>query len=264
LGERRRRDLNLVDQGDILQSEAAVLSLEQNLESSRRISRDLQRQVEIFWGRRFEDGSSIALETLKVEKSQIPSQSEFVVENRADYLAADRLASAGISEAQLLRSKVEPELSLFGSLQFSGFESGFSEAEKEIFESSYPRYSLGLELQVPLDFGKVSRLRKAGDHLKQSREFERSKIRQSLERDFLNLQDRVQELEARLATQERLIETQRQKLKNEDGRFRQGRSSSFQMLSFEEDLAGSELQALELYADLRLVLAELQLFESPL
>lgn len=259
---KKRQQAGLADRGDVLQSEAATLELQQSLESAKRLLRELYRQLSLYRGQ-VVDETEVRLEGLAFKEIEDLNQAAYQVRERLDFQAIDKLSKLAEEEAELLRSSVQPDLNLFGSLRSSTIESGFGDAEKEILDLSYPQWEVGAQLSLPLDFAKNARIRDAARALEVSKRLERDQRLLDLERSYQNLVDRYQDLKARLRIQTQLIETQSKKLKNEDERFRQGRSSSFQILSFEDDLSASELQALELSSELRLVLAELELFSSP-
>ncbi|TVQ77372.1 MAG: TolC family protein [Bradymonadales bacterium] len=257
---KRRFDLNLIDRGDLYQSEAAVLQLKQNLESAERLQRDIRREFEEF-RRSNEFESELELETLSLKVPDLPTVGEWP-QFREDLQAVQTLSRAAEAEKEISRSATHPDLFLFGNFRSASFGSRFSGSQSQVFELKHPSYEFGLQFQLPLDFGNLARLRSAADRDYFVQRQEEARVEEGLHRELVGLKDRLDELLAKLKVQEDLIEIQRKKLAHEDSRFRQGRSTSFQILTFEEDLSNAELQLLEFYADLRMSLAELRLFSE--
>lgn len=256
---RKRLDLNLVDKSDVLQSSAAVLQLKQSLEDSRTREQEAVRQLHLFIQTNLEPDFPTDVLEFKVEDVKIPET--WNPENRGDLNALKLLAEAELADAASRSSSLYPDLNLFGSYSGNSFDTSFGAAEKEVFKNDFRRYEIGLRLEVPLSFKKLSDVRAAEYREAKSAELVYMQARREFDYAFQNLRGQVQEVLRKLEFAKELEKTQRDKLKNEDTRYRQGRSSSFQLLRFEEDLALAELEVLKLYAQLRGLLSELRLYQ---
>lgn len=259
----RRRSLNVVDDGDVLQSQAAVLRIQQNLEEAQRLEREARRQMQFLMGQ--EDlagdrGAVWTLEPLSFDFSEMNVPPTWNRDDRLDYRAAQLSAIAAREEASAGRSALDPQLDLFARYGGRSLDSSFSKAQSQTFDHSFPQYEIGVELMLPLSVHQTRRAQSAQSRASDIADVQRSSLERRLDRRFYDLKEELTELISRIRVAKDLEQTQKRKLEHEDQRFRQGRSSSFQILSFQEDLAQSELGLLSLYAQLRQSIAQLKLY----
>lgn len=256
----KRFRANIIDKGDLLQSEAAVLQLQQALEDSRAREQEALRHLYLYVSS--SEAAQFSTEDLVFSLDQVAVPENWSPQSRLDLRSLELLAEAEAAEARAKISRSYPDLRVSGSYSGNSFDASFGEAEKEVFKDDFRRYELGLQLKVPLQFSKLADTRAAAKHEASSAEIQYRIGRRELEIGFSNLKGQITETLNKLDFAMRLEKTQREKLANEDKRYRQGRSSSFQLLTFEEDLAAAELEALTLFARLRSLLADLQLFQE--
>lgn len=258
---RKRLDLKIIDQGDFLQSEARVLNLQQQLEETRRREREARREFFFYLNREFSnEPQSFELEALQFDPTSAKVVEEWGSSQRLDLAALQKLREAARAESIAIRSSLDPDVKLIASYEGDSADSSFGSAARDSLNNSFRKYQVGVQLQVPLGFGWLKDSKQAAQLRAKEKEIEYSQTRFELEKRFTNLRQQINDLKSRISLAERLTATEQKKLDNEQKRFRQGRSTSFQVLSFEEDLAQAELSLLGLYAQLRLALAQMRLF----
>lgn len=260
----RRAKLKVVDKGDVLQSRAALFQLKQRLEEVKRQELEAKRSLRFFLGEVDESAAMSPSDELRIEIDQVELPDSFSPEKREDLKALKKLTEASDAAYRKTDYELDPNLNLYASYSGNSNDSEFSSAESQVFDNSFRQYEVGLQLAIPLGFRTNKNVRASKQKEKEATYLEYNQAKLAIEKAFLDLKTRIRETISKLQVAESLEQTQREKLSNEDKRFRQGRSSSFQILTFEEDLAEAELQRIRLYAQLRQLLADLELFSGPL
>ncbi len=129
-------------------------------------------------------------------------------------------------------------LDLIASTSLSGQDPDWNESAKRAQKGRYPTHFIGLQWVVPLDQGITSRALERQAVL--SRTSAAKKVYYQTEQKEAMLQDLVaqhNQMVEMLALNLKLEKTQAEKLKNERQLLNQGRSSIYQVLQFELDLA---------------------------
>lgn len=259
----KRRKLNVADQGDVLQSKARVLEIEQALESSLRAEKEARRALRFFVSGSLSSvdiQNEWSLEGLTFDLPEFKVPETWSRDDRLDLRAIAESREAAVASAKSAKSGLNPQVDLYAQYGGRSADMDFGEAESQVFDNSFRRYEVGLELSVPLFVHKLRKAQQSKDREVDVAQANYRLAEYRLEQAYENLRDQLQDLQRRIRVAIELKETQRRKLANEDNRFRQGRSSSFQVLSFQEDLADADLGVLSLYVELRQIMAQMKLF----
>ncbi|PIR22236.1 MAG: hypothetical protein COV44_09060 [Deltaproteobacteria bacterium CG11_big_fil_rev_8_21_14_0_20_45_16] len=258
---RKRLKLNVVDRGDVLQSEAQVLRLQQSLEESKRNEKAALRSMLLnLRNEEGEEREGLEVDSLEIKdlKFEIPESWDEAA--RSDLEATRSRMRAAEEDSVQTRSSLLPDLNLYASYSGNAAELSLSKAEESTLDNSYRTYEVGVKLSIPLNIlgqNEVA-VAKRKQALAAAMDFNQKK--RSLQSQFLDLRDQIQETLENIKTAQQLKKTESEKLKHEQKRFKQGRSTSFQVLSFEEDLARADLELLRLYALARNLRSQFRLF----
>jgi outer membrane protein TolC len=258
---RKRLKLKVIDRGDVLQSEAQLMQIKQNLESAKTRELTAKRHLELNLNENFDSAETYEVSNLNLNLEEVEVPESWDEEKRLDLQAMKELSEAAVLEASSARSSLDPDVSLTASYSGNSADTSFLRAEKEALNNSFRTYEIGVNLQIPLYFARTNNAKEAKDYQAQASRLEYEQARYRMKKAFLDLRSRIQENLQRIKIARELEKTEARKLKNEQKRFRQGRSTSFQVLSFEEDLARAEISLLGLYAQSRQDLAEMSLYE---
>lgn len=179
---------------------------------------------------------------------------------RMDALSANYAAEQAAYEARRVADSLNPTLDLYASYAANGIDAKKSEAWDKAGRAETTRTQVGVIFSTPLDFGLKSDQRRASRLSAESATSRAqglgraSKIAwQDLQRSIVNL--RAQVKEARV-----LADLQGRKVTSERKRFRQGRTTTLQMTTFELDASESELDLYRLMVDLRKAEGSARLF----
>ena len=249
---------NLVDEADYLQAEA-------NLQA---------RELEV-------ENSLIELETARREFNSVRQSSEEVAV--LDKSAADRefLLNAKLPEKSGVREDVQiaietqklstantllgsernkPNLELYGSYSMWGRDKEYSNAYSESIDGNQPWTVVGLRFSTPLDFGALSDYRKGYAQEKVAAELNSRRKVYEVDREYDILSQRFEQFKKRLKLSKRMEEIQQRKLAAEKKRFNQGRTTTFQVLQFEQDFANTQLLTIRNEQELVTTYNQLKLF----
>lgn len=256
----RRVRQNLADRSDLLQSTSARQLRELELQGS--------LNDEIIAASLF--NSLRGVESSKVEEELTPLQSlplETLTPperkgQRGDTLAALYGKNANQLLAQSNREKNRYSLEVTGSLStngrsVTGFESAFSDSVTYL----KPIYQVGLKLSVPLAFDLTSEVDQS--YIDEASALELKHSRKLLEEnvEWSNLILQFEDLKKRIDLAKQIENIQREKFINEKQRQSLGRSTTFLVLQFEQDLANSQLNLLKLRSEFLITLSRLKAFE---
>lgn len=260
---KKRFKAKLIDQGDLLQSEARVLELKQVLAATKTQEKQSRRLLAYFLNKDLEARyDAYALSALKVELSKNDIPEGWEREKREDLEAAYQAMLAARADSKSVRSSLDPEVKLVGHYLGDSADAGFSDAQSQAWDGSFREYSIGLQVSIPLGIPRQLDVREAKKLEADAAQLEFRQTEQQLSKRFFELREDLEQLieKVQLGVERKVKESK--KLANEEKRFRQGRSTSFQVLSFQEDLAKAELELIQFYAEARRALAELKLFSS--
>lgn len=179
---------------------------------------------------------------------------------REDVLA--RLASnkAAVANAELGRQRNRPNLELYGQYSINGRDKDYSDAWDQSMTATRPFSIVGVRFTTPLDVWSLSDYKKSYAQEVVASEMSYKRKVYEVEREWEILVDRFSNLKKRLKLSQKLERVQEQKLTTEKKRYRQGRTTTFQVLQFEQDFANAQLIKLRNERDLITLYNQLKLF----
>lgn len=258
----RRLRMHLADRADELQARAALelkrLDVQASIDSERQAARDFNsaRGIE----------SDEVLEPLaSAEIPPPPSQSPERAAFRDDVKAAERQRDAVQAGARLARERNLPMLDVYGSYAFNGRSESLGTSLGEPLRQGKETAAVGVRLSVPLDLGTLvaNRTGWAREESAAGVGYERKLFEQ--ERDWQELGKRLTDARRRLELAWTLEEVQKAKMIRERERLENGRSTTYQVLLFQQDYSQSQLVRLRSEAEVLGLLAQIKLFgDTPL
>ena len=232
-----RYNRSLADASDLVQIEALVqnytLALKQAQESVRSTSisfNNMRGSESLQVNEKLQPFNTSILEKLKVPTS---------VGYRTDVKAALYSLEASKLQAKLSKDKLRPSLDLSSTYSLKNIKGTRSDALSDSFETDTPTWSVGLTLSTPLDFGILSRAKAGYDHevAAAKENFDKQVIDQKVE--WQNYLKKLQYSKENLAHSTKLKEIQKTKLQYEKDKYNKGRTTLFQVLSYETEYASS-------------------------
>lgn len=254
----QRAKLNLGNQSDFLQTEAAYLARSLELQNALDEERAASRAFNTMRGIDADDVKEqvTLLDEKTLQSLEIPKRNEL----RDDVKAAAFQKNLAAANSRLGEERNKPNVSLYGSYGLNGRDAKASEATSEGFKSDHPNYTVGLRVDIPLSVGIQDSVRQgyrkeamAADLNYQRKVFEQERLWKDLTNQF---KDSV----ARYRLAQKMEKAQKEKMDFERGRQTRGLTTTFQVIQFEQDYANSQLARLRLQADIVNVYSQLKTF----
>jgi outer membrane protein TolC len=255
----RRARLQLAEQSDLLQSKANLEQTKLQLQTARDTERTSSQSFNVARYNTTDDVPEKLepLENERIDSLQPPERKGM----RDDVKAAEQAAKASAAGARAQASRDLPQLDVYGSYSTnSRLLPEASEASYESVRLNNPTKSVGVRFSVPLDFGTVSDARKGLKLQETAADLNYQKTVFDVEKQWSDLSQRFLEAKQRLLLARSIEDAQQKKLENERGRLNRGRTTTYQVLLFEQDYRQSQLTRIQAQADVLQILAQMKLF----
>ncbi len=236
----KRVGMRLVDDVDGLQAQASYEMRDLELQTSLDERAQLARQFNMMRG-----SQNDAVETL----SELPDPTvilqgvkEGTNMTREDFRMIYEQASIGQYEAKAAKSQIAPQLDLVAGVATNGLDNARSRSFEEIQDLRNPTWNVGIQFSIPLDYSLIGNMRRsykaasnAADALKDHAAF-------SEERTWHDLLTQKTEAQRRFERSLALEKTQTLLVKRERDRLLNGRTTTFQAITIEQNLSAAQIQ----------------------
>lgn len=238
---KRRYENGIADKSDYLQIQALVAQRKLQLVSS---EDDLTAQIKKM--RSFLELS---------EKENLPDYEENFKKERLsfggnkvryDVIASKYEASLKQVVVSEVHESLKPDLSI------------------EAAYMSLPTTSVALKFSMPIDTTVTNEVKKAAQLDYQSSQLKYERKKQESDLGWDELKRRHKELSKRIEITQQLVDTQKAKVQREREKLMQGRTTTFQVISFEQESQESEVALLKLHVEQRKLESQTHLFGEQL
>jgi len=232
---------DLADKGDLLQARGFLglrkLNLQMAVEDERKTSRAFNEL-------RGKEGSVVEESVTGLDEiTEFYSKIEELkaTGKRADVLSAKAsLDSANFAKTETAFS-LSPDVSVFGKVTLGGLDLTNDGSFSQVTNASKPIYLLGVNLNLPLDFGSSDIINKGYDLDVESAREALNKSELTANKDWLNLTENWRNVKARLETGLSIKNIQTERLEYARERFVKGRQTMAQLVQTENDLDDATL-----------------------
>lgn len=256
----KKASMNLGDKSDALQAksvlklrEMEVLQAKQDLEATTRYfntlrGQDLTDSIE----------NLDAIPWKDLENFEISGEKKAT---RLDIKVAEMEKDLKVSQARLQGEKNAPQLNLVGSYAFESEETN-PNMMADLFSPNRDNGFIGIRFSIPLAPVALVRTQRGAQ---QKAEAAKKNYEEALKNDsryWENLVQEIQYTQMKLKLSQQVLEAQEAKVKEEHRQFDLGRSSTFQVLTFEQDKMDAEIARLSWAARLLALKSEFQLYQG--
>lgn len=256
----RRVNSGLSERSDFLQADANLKLREYELQNALQQQNLLQRT---FNSMRGIDSNIVsedleAVDSKKIKVLAAPTKEEL----REDTKAALEQQNLAKANAALAIERNRPTFEVYGSYAFNGRAPERADAISNSFKTDHSTSAIGVRFNTPLDFGTTS---SAIDGYKKEQiaaEYNYQRKVFDQDREWNDLLTRFEDAKIRLDFAEKISEAQRIKTTNERNRLNNGRTTTFQVLIFELDLAQADVLKIQTETDLLNIYAQLKIFSA--
>lgn len=253
-----RMKSNLVDEADYLQAEANLQNRELEQETA---------YVEVETAKKEFNSLRQSDEEVSLTKMGTPNRERLAnlkmpekSGQREDVLMALETQKAIKATSSLGAERNKPNLEIYGSYSLNGRDDKYSPAFDQATDGTKPWTIVGVRFSTPLDFSALKDYKKAYAQEKLAAELNARRKTYEVDREWEILSQRFDEFKKRLILSKRMEDVQSKKLTAEKRRYNQGRSTTFQVLTFEQDFANAQLLRLRNESELISVYNQLKLF----
>ena len=257
----KKEKMNLGERGDVLQAKALLetrkLSVKQAENDEKIASRDFNKQ-------RYIDSAEVTEKLLPFNFDKLKS---FLVPkikggDRFDIKAFEANMKAAVAIAKIDEESNKPSLNLYGSYLQNQIQGGATDALNASLNKNGRAGTVGVKLSMPVNFGLTSEIRR-GDL--QSAAAAKKNYQQKVfeqENDWQNLVQNLEIYKENLGLAQAIEVAQKSKLENERKMLREGRTTTYQILLFEQDFLNSEMTKIQLAYKIANLIAQQKLYQA--
>lgn len=256
----RKKRMNLGEEADVLQATALFEARELELQNAKfeyaqtlRVFNKLVHRAPDTPIGKLDKIDFKVLESLEVPKQRPGS--------RPDVKATDAQLAAARASAVIAKERNRPSLDVYGTFGLMGRDEEFSESYRESWGPNHDSRYVGVRFSMPLNIGAASDVKKGADLSVKAAELNREYAYFSQDQDWADLVSRLEEQKANLKLFNRIENIQKTKVESERLRLRQGRTTTYQVLMFEQDYSSAAANKVRTAAGILAMNAQLQLYK---
>jgi outer membrane protein TolC len=253
---RRKHADNLADKVDVLQVEAALRQVALALAQTRD---DEAKAVVRFNLLR---GAAAAEAVGGLEPPAASPQLPEPKGERQDLAAAQAALRSSEAMVDAVVQRFTPDLSIFAQVGMNERDPDSAKAFSDAFKLEHPTTVVGLKLTANLDLPLYRKVLAGAKQAQGSGQAQVEAKRQEAGADWQQLRDAWASVKSRLALAAELEALQKEKAEREKVRYRDGRTTNFQVLRFEDDYNLSRIQALQLSAQAAMLDAQARFYNG--
>lgn len=257
----RKEKMNLGEKGDVLQARALVetkkLFLQQAQNDEKIAARNFNKQRYIL-----ADTVSEPLDDINPTKLKNFLTPKIRVGHRLDIKSSEAEMKAAIAAAKVEEENNKPALSLYGAYSVNQIEGTQASAITNSLYHNGAAGMVGLKLSVPVNFGLTSDIRAGALKTASAAKLNYRQKLFDQDNDWENLVFNLASYKENLKLAQMIESSQKSKLENERKLLKQGRTSTYQILLFEQDYSNSQLTTIQIANQLLGLIAEEKLYQN--
>lgn len=250
---------NLIDESDLYSVQASVAARQVNLVDARENYRKTLREINRRMNQDLEKESGdvetpmILISELLLEPSQSKKRADLKIKRNLE------LATKAMAISKMESFKPNLDLSLMALKQGRGVDNGA--AFKDYQDRSQNEYIVALNFSMPLDIPSQLDYLKGFNQLTMAGDLSTLTVEKDQELSWNEFVDIGKSLSQKYKIVDELEEIQRKRADAERAKFNQGRSTTFQVLSYEQDYLATRSQKVSLELAIREFILQKSLFE---
>ena len=256
----KRARLNIADKADLLQMDAAVKFKELDLAMSRQNEKSASRAFNSARGR---EGDFVEehLEDI-AERISFQAGNLWKEGDRLDVQASAAMLDSAKAASRETFYRSLPELNVFGTVALSGHDITGMEAHDRAMRGDWPIYTVGAALTAPLDVFTLSKVRKGYDQDYVAAQASHRNAELYQEQDWKGLLARWDDVKVKLGLATDIRKLQEDRMSAEQKRYENGRITTLQLISAEEDFSSAQLTWLAMGFERLLIEAQARMYNG--
>lgn len=256
-----KRAKNLGEEADVLQARALTESYKLQLEQAEIDERAARRKFNLLLNQ--DADAPVAqlspLDYQRLETDPIPNSRPG---DRADVKASQAQVAAARANSQLSVEQNKPTLNLYGGYSLFGRNGSQSKA---LSQAGYPDRDsayVGVKFNMPLNISAQNDAREGARQAQTAAELNLKYLAYAQEQDWIDVTSLYKDAQTTLKLSRSMEKAQKAKLDNERIRLRQGRTTTYQILLFEQDYLASEVARIRAATQIITLKSQIQLYSS--
>jgi outer membrane protein TolC len=181
---------------------------------------------------------------------------------RLDLKSDEANMKSAMASAKVEEESLKPSLNLYGSYSMNQIESTNQQAIANSFDPKGRSGWVGVRLSMPINFGLTSDIKEGAIKSASAAKLNYKQKSLNEQNDWWNLVQNMANYKANLGLAISIEKAQRVKLENERALLRQGRTTTYQILLFEQDYSNSELTTIQMAYKFLEAIAEEKLYHN--
>ncbi len=239
---KNKAGLRLVDDVDFLQVQASLEMRELELQSSLDERANLIREFNTLRGVNSETVEALSDSPEKQLSVKFKGGPRI---SREDFDILRQKAEAARAAARGGRSHIRPQLDLVGNFSANGMDPQYGRAQSEVEKNEHENWMVGVRFSAALDFGLIWDMMNSFKAQERAAKQMGAAADFNLERTYSGLNSKHSEAQRRFEMSANLEKLQTQLVKRERQRLINGRTTTFQALTLEQNLAAAQIKKVE-------------------
>ncbi|MBX2988683.1 MAG: TolC family protein [Bdellovibrionaceae bacterium] len=257
----RKMAKNLGEEADILQARALVESYKLQLQQAQTEERASRRGFNKYLYQEA-DETVPALEGLNYQSLQQVAVPAKRPGDRWDVKAAEAQLAVARASSEQAAERSKPVLEVFGNYALNGRAAEARDALDNVNGSERDTGYVGLRFRMPLNLSATADARKGAAQNRQAAELNAQAKRYSQEQEWIDLTQKLSDAKESLRLATAIENAQKAKLENERGRLRQGRTTTYQVLMFEQDYSQSQVSRVRAASQILSLQSQIKLYQA--
>ncbi|MBP7843480.1 MAG: TolC family protein [Proteobacteria bacterium] len=241
----------LSQSNDLLQAEALFTQRELQFITAQDEYQNAQLKLKDFMGAESGVPEVDVSGDLDLKRDQLVTILSAEKNMRADAWLAQAEADLQKKVSDETTEGLRPDLVLEGAYSNLTTQDQRSDIRGHLNDGKLPNKSVALKLTMDLDFFGRSAARRSARLNADAASLKAGRLKSESDRDIVESQRRYNELSRRVEAVKKLVAIQKKKYEKEQERLRNGRSTTFQVISFEQEVAEGEVLLYKLLSEQR-------------
>ncbi|MCC6137327.1 MAG: TolC family protein [Bdellovibrionaceae bacterium] len=258
-----RVERSAAEKSDVLQAKALLSGRELDLITTRNQIQSVRNRFRQLFVNA--DKANLVPDISALEKERpvmtlVAEQGTLEEPKRLDAIVSEKLVVQAEMEAKKVRERLKPQLDAYVSYGQNGIATTFDDAWTRAGDSNHSATRVGVLFKIPLNRKLTNERERSLQLTAEANKLKAQYMNRNSKVGWAELVRQVNTLKEQVAEATRLADFQIQKVQEERRRFRLGRSTVFQLVTFEADAAEAEVRKYRFLADLRKAESQARLF----
>lgn len=253
---------SLGEKADVIQAQALLDSVSYQLQLAQNNEKAARRNFNSYLNRSAEtdvERLKTSINFQEVAQVTVPGQRPG---NRYDVQAAEAQNRLANASANLTREKNRATFDLYGSVSLNDWDTDYHRAMHVASTDQHQSQFVGVRFNVPLNVMATSDAQSGAFKSQKAAELALQHKQYLQEQDWNNLSQRISEAKENFRLVNNIVDIQKQKVENERTRLRQGRTTTYQVLLFEQDYTSAEVSRVAAAAQILGLQAQVKMYQT--